>query len=114
MIKYFHLLNRTEQQKSIECVETLIGCEANVCDAIKPTGQTYTYMVFDFKKFIQKFVQSMDPEFNTNDIEEAYYRTNEYFGEAFIFLKSPEAALQIQIKIHKLKVSDIFPGNSSK
>ena len=114
MIKDFDLLNRNEQQKSIEWVEDLIGCEAKVCDAIKPTGESYTVIVFDFKKFLHQFVHSLDPEFNANDIEEAYYRSNEYFGEAFIFLKSPEAALQIKMKIHQLKVSDMFPGNVSK
>ena len=67
-------------------------------------------MVFDFKTFFQKLVNSIDPSFNEIDIEKAYYRSKRTFGEALIFFRSTEAAFEIEKMFHNLPVKDIFPG----
>ena len=66
-----------------------------------------------FKKFLQDFVQSIDPNFNKTDIEEAFYRDKGKSAEGYIFLKSPTAAHDVEMKLHNLKVIRMFPGNSN-
>ena len=68
-------------------------------------------MVFDFKKFFQKLVKSIDPNFNEIDIEEAFYRSKRTFGEALVFFRTEEAAFEIEKMFHNLPVKDMFPGN---
>ena len=69
--------------------------------------------MFNFKNFLQKFVSSIDSSFNETDIEEAYYRS--YYhgssGEALIFLRSEEAAIEIETKLHNLELRKMFPGS---
>ena len=67
-------------------------------------------MIFDFKTFFQKLVNSIDPKFNEIDIEEAFYRSKPTFGDALVFLRSAEAAFEIEKMFHNLPVKDIFPG----
>ena len=68
-------------------------------------------MVFDFKKYLQKFVNSRDPNFNETDIEQAYYRSKPTFGEAIVLFRSTEAAFEIEKMFHYIPVKDMFPGN---
>ena len=70
-------------------------------------------MVFDFKNFFQKFVNSIDSSFNENDIEEAYYRSNSTVGDAIVLFRSREAAFEIEKMFHNLPAKDMFPGNFS-
>ena len=70
-------------------------------------------MVFDFKKFLQTFVNSIDPSFNKIDIEEACYRSMPTFGEAIVLCRSTEAAFEIEKMFHNVPVKDMFPGNYS-
>ena len=96
--------NLNQQQKSIEWVEARFGCQKSVKS---------TDMVFDFKKFLQTFVNSIDPSFNKIDIEEACYRSLPTFGEAIVLCRSTEAAFEIEKMFHNVPVKDMFPGNYS-
>ena len=70
-------------------------------------------MIFDFKTFFQKLVNSIDPNFNEIDIEESFYRSKPTFGEALVFFRSAEAAFEIEKLFHNLPVREVFPGKFS-
>ena len=97
-----HVLKSNQHQKSIAWVEDRFGCEQSVESST---------MVFDFKNFLQKFVNSIDPSFNESDIEEAYYKSKPTLGEAIVLFRSTEAAFEIEKMFHNLPVKDMFPGN---
>ena len=68
-------------------------------------------MVFDFKKFLLKFVNSLDPNFDETDIEKAYFKSKPTVGNAIVLLRSTDAAFKIENMFHNLPVKDMFPGN---
>ena len=72
-----------------------------------------SHQQYHFKKFLQDFIQSIDSNFNKTDIEEAFYRDKGVIGEGYIFLRSPEAAHDVEMKLHNLEVSTMFPGYSN-
>lgn len=76
----------------------------------KHFGGCQTHVVFDFKQFLQNFMHSIDPFFNDAVIEEAFYFSKRKYGEGHIYLKSSEAAYELEKKLHNVKVSDMFPG----
>ena len=67
-------------------------------------------MVFDFKKFLQDFIHSIDAKFNKNGIEKAFYHSKGQNGVAYIYLKSPGAAHEVEMKLHNFEVSAMFQG----
>ena len=69
------------------------------------------HVVLDFKIFLQKFILSIDPNFDTTVIDAAYYRSKQANGEALVYLQSAEAAVEIETKLNNVKVRDMFPGN---
>ena len=77
------------------------------------------YIVYKFKTFFVRSIQSVDPNFNENDIDQALYvagddpnnNENVNFSNGLIFAKTPEAAFNIESLLHKRNVADFFPGN---
>ena len=67
-------------------------------------------MVFDFKKFLQDFIHSIDAKFNKNGIEKAFYHSKGQNGVAYIYLKSPGAAHEVEMKLHNFEVGAMFSG----
>ena len=73
-------------------------------------------LIFLFKNYLVKYIQSIDPNFNKNDIEEASYITADVDGRyaesvgASILTKSPKVASELQKILHDRNVSDMFPG----
>ena len=96
--------NPNQQQKSIAWVEDRFECDKPVESAA---------MVFDFKKFLLKFVNSLHPSFDETDIEKAYYKSKPTVGNAIVLFRSTEAAFKIEKMFHNLPVKDMFPGNFS-
>ena len=72
-------------------------------------------IVFKFKTFFVRLIQSIDPNFNENEIEEALYVTcddgdNNYGNIGLIFVKTSQAAFNIENLLHNREVADFFPG----
>ena len=65
------------------------------------------YIVFKCKTFFVRLIQSIDPNFNENEIEEALYAN---FSKGLIFAKTSEAAFNIENLLHNREVADFFPG----
>ena len=97
----------TKHQKSISWVADRLGCEEKI------DYQSKVHAVLDFKIFLQKFILSIDPSFDKSVIDAAYYRSKQANGEALVYLKSAEDAVEIETKLSNVKVRDMFPGNFS-
>ena len=82
-----------------------MGCEEQI------DYPSNVHVVFDFKNFLQKFLLSIDPNFDKTVIDAAYYRSKQANGEALVYFKSTEAAVEIQTKLNNVEVRDMFPGN---
>ena len=72
-LKQFEYQN--QYQKSVGWVLDQLGCQKQIGD-----------MVFNFKKFLQDFIHSIDAKFNKNDIEKAFYHSKEDVGVAYIYI----------------------------
>ena len=78
------------------------------------------YIVFKCKTFFVRLIQSIDPNFNENDIEDALYVTCDdhddngpaTYSIGLIFAKTSEAAFNIEALLHKRNVGDFFPGQT--
>ena len=65
-----------------------------------------------------RFIQSLDPNFNENDIIEALYVTiddhddngNVDYSIGLIYAKTPTAAFNIENLLHHQNTADMFPG----
>ena len=76
------------------------------------------YIVFKFKTFFVRLIQSIDPNFNENEIKEALYVTCDghddngpvNYSIGLIFAKTSEAAFNIENLLHNREVADFFPG----
>ena len=105
--------NPIQNQPSDLWIRNSLNCE-NSYEA--PNG----YITYRFKAYLVRFIQSIDPNFDENDIIEALYMTSEHadyddivnvnFCAGFIYAKTPKAAFNIENLLHKQKVADLFPG----
>ena len=105
-------LNPEKNQESISWVINRLNCN------------TYTgkngQLIFLFKNYLVNYIQSIVPNFDENDIEEASYITadvDERYAEsagASILTKSAKASSELQKILHDRSVSDIFPGKLIK
>ena len=76
------------------------------------------YIVFKCKTFFVRLIQSIDPNFNENEIEDALYVTCDdhddngptTYSIGLIFAKTSEAAFNIENMLHNREVADFFPG----
>ena len=73
------------------------------------------YTTYKFKAFVVRFIQSLDPNFNENDIIEALYVTTDDNGNVdysigLIYAKTPTAAFIIENLLHHQNVADMFTG----
>ena len=76
------------------------------------------YITYRFKEFVVRFIQSLDPNFNENDIIEALYVTiddhddngNVDYSIGLIYAKTPTAAFNIENLLHHQNTADMFPG----
>ena len=74
------------------------------------------YIVFKFKTFFVRLIQSIDPNFNENEIKEALYVTCDghddngpvNYSIGLIFAKTSEAAFNIENLLHNREVADFF------
>ena len=76
-------------------------------------------MVFKFKDYLVKYIQSVEPDFQANEIIEALYytTTDPDDGESVavtIEASRPEASSKIQKILHDRNISDILPGIKSE
>ena len=73
-------------------------------------------MIFSFKNYLTNYIQSIDPNFDEDDIEQARYITadvDERYAEsagASILTKSAKASSELQKILHNRSTSDMFPG----
>lgn len=74
--------NQSKQQKSIAWVEDRLGCEVHVSNTSGNMDHIMDLIVFDFKKFFKKFINSIDPSFDQTDIVKASYRSKQGVREA--------------------------------
>ena len=105
-------LNPEKNQESISWVINRLNCN------------TYTgkngQLIFLFKNYLVNYIQSIVPNFDENDIEEASYITadvDERYAEsagASILTKSAKASSELQKILHDRSVSDMFPGKLMK
>ena len=105
--------NSIKNQPSDLWIRNSLNCE-NSYEA--PNG----YITYKFKAFLFRFIQSIDPTFNENDIIEALYVTRDHEDHdkgngnvctGLIYAKTPKAAFKIENLLHKQNVADLFPGN---
>ena len=81
------------------------------------------HIVYKFKAFLVRFIKSIDPTFNENDIREGLYLTgdlddpddkgNGNYSGGLIYAKTPKAAFNIENLLHKQNVANMFPGYHS-
>ena len=78
------------------------------------------YQFFDFKNYLVNYIQSIDPNFDENDIEIARY-VKAYVDDTYadsagasILTKTAKASSEIQKILHDRSVSDMFPGEFTK
>ena len=75
-------------------------------------------LIFEFKNYLEKYIQSIDPQYQVNDIRKALYCTTDIDDRhaecigAMIFTKTAEASSKIQRILDDRPVSDIFPGKN--
>ena len=73
-------------------------------------------IIFHFKEYLLRFILSIDPNFERDDLIHAMYCTANYDDEyaatveATIFTTTPEAAHAIDTILHKRRVTELFPG----
>ena len=68
---------------------------------------------FGFKKYLVKYIHSIDPNFQVNDIMQASYVSwdiEDEFATAKINTRSKEASDEIKKLLDHRNVSDMFPG----
>ena len=104
--------NPVQNQESISWIHDRLQCTSYR----GPNGQ----LIFGFKNYLVKYIQSIDPQYQVNDILNALYCTTDIddrYAEcigAMIFTTTPEASSKIQRILHDRPVSDIFPGKDSQ
>ena len=68
---------------------------------------------FGFKKYLVKYIHSIDPNFQVNDIEQALYVSSDIEVEsasAIIKTRSKETSDEIKKLLDHRNVSDMFSG----
>ena len=71
-------------------------------------------MLYIFTNFLVEFIQSIDPDFQVQEIIKAFVVTSgtdeEWHAGALIETSTSEASSKIKELLHDRNVSDIFPG----
>ena len=100
--------NPVKKQESISWVLNRLDCNSYY----GKNGQ----LIFSFKNYLTNYIQSIDPNFDEDDIEQARYITadvDERYAEsagASILTKSAKASSELQKILHDRSTSDMFPG----
>ena len=73
-------------------------------------------IVYHFKEYLLRFILSVDPNFEEDDLLQAMYCTanddEEYAASvaAIIITRTSEAAHAIEVILNKRRVTELFPG----
>ena len=102
--------NPVKNQESISWIRNRLNCVS--------FEDNYGQMVFKFEDYLVKYIQSVDPDFEANEIIKALYYTtaDPDDGESVavtIKASRPEASSKIQKILHDRNISDILPGIKS-
>ena len=71
-------------------------------------------LIYIFTNYLVKYLQSIDPDFQPQEIIQAMYVTagteEDWHAGASIETRTPEASSKIKELLHDRDVNDIFPG----
>ena len=95
--------NRIKNQESIDWIRNRLNCKELYWNK---TGRP----IFKFKNYLVSYIQSIDPNFQANDIDEALYVGDVSDSAAAIYTNKSEAANKIERILQDRNVSEMFPG----